>query len=117
MVYTQIDETITEEIIQKINGDNIIVDFFSRNDLTKIGNRLCKDLLKVKSNPRKVLLVNNTLENVLQKENVIRSEVFTGDLEDTFLRDLAKRIDEQMSKATKSTDLREICKRINEKSD
>jgi len=113
-VYTQIDENVADEIVQKINHNNAIVDIFAQHELLKIGNRLFKDLSLIKENLRRIVMVNWNNENVLQRENVIRIPAYGGPgAPDDVLQRLAVLLDAEMTAADRPEDLRELCLRIN----
>lgn len=114
VVYTQMDEQVADEVVQKINRNNVIVDVFARQDLTKLNGRTVKDLSLIKTDLRRVLLVSPTTENVLQKENVIRCPQFSGaDKTDTFLQRLASLLEQQMGTQVPPVDLRAVAAHIN----
>lgn len=113
-VYTQMDETAAEEVVQHINIDNAIVEIYSRQDLTRLAGKAFKDLAIIKPNLMRILMVNNNLENVIQKENVIKTTSFFGiNNEDNCLKILAELIEKEMENVDLPEDLRIICGRIN----
>lgn len=113
-VFTRLNENVAEEIINKINSNDAIVDIFAQSELSKIGTKLFKDLSIIKSDLSGILMVNFSVENVVQRENVIKVPLFSGaDDKDDVLRRLGALLDTQMSASEKPVDMREICTRIN----
>ena len=108
------DETAAEEIVQHLNIDNAIVEIYSRQDLTRLAGKAFKDLTIIKPNLMRILMVNNNSENVIQKENVIKTTAFFGNNnEDNCLKILAGLIEKEIENVDLSADLRIICGRIN----
>lgn len=68
-IYSNGSKLYTEEITNLINENNLIQDFFSREDMVKINGKFYKDLSVVRKSLSKVVILDDNLDLVLQKEN------------------------------------------------
>ena len=86
-IYTSGSELYAEEITNLINKNNLIQEFFSRDDMVKLNGKFYKDLSIIKKQLSKVIILDNNADFILQKENMVKIKSFDGfDPEDIALK-------------------------------
>jgi TFIIF-interacting CTD phosphatase-like protein len=93
-----------------------IVEIHSRRDLTKTNGKYFKDLTKIKGDLSQIIMIDNAVDSVLQRENVIPISSFNGlNMDDSELKKIAEHIKQSFSSSESISDLRTLVEKYKAK--
>ena len=93
-IYTSGSKLYAEEITNLIDSNNLIQEFYSREDMVKLNGKFYKDLSIIRKQLSKVIILDNNPDFILQKENIVRIKRFDNyDPEDIALNRFVKYVD------------------------
>ena len=75
-IFTSGSKLYAVEITNLINSNNLIQEFYSREDMVKLNGKFYKDLSIIRKKLSKIIILDNNSDFILQKDNILKIKSF-----------------------------------------